>query len=80
MKPDDDHACQPLYGDAGELVVVVHGDPGMSDADRAALAELVEAARRKFEADDAASGGELSRRQALSRERIRERNARLRGR
>ena len=78
-RPDDDHLCQPLYDEHGDLTAVVHGDPGMSPQARAALAELVEAARRRFEADDAASGGELSSRQAAAQQRIRERNARLLG-
>lgn len=78
-KPDDDHVCQPLYDTDGQLAAVVRGDPHMSPEARAALAELVELAREDFEARDAASGGELSRRQEAARQRIRERNRRLFG-
>lgn len=78
MKPDDDHTCMPMYDEQGNLTAVVHGDPGISDEARVALADVIAAARRLHAIADA--DGELSRRQAAGRERIRERNARLFGR
>ena len=78
-KPDDGRVCQPMFGGDGELIAVVHGSPDMSAEARKALAEVVAAARRMFAERDAASGGEMSRRQEAAFRRIRERNARLRG-
>lgn len=63
-EPDDDHVCQPMCDADGNLTAVVHGDPNMSDRARAALAELVEAARRRFAEDDA--DGQISARQGDS--------------
>jgi hypothetical protein len=74
---DDDHVCQPVYDESSALTAVVHGSPDMSDATRAALAELVEAAKRRFAEDDA--DGQISARQEAAMERVRERNRRLRG-
>lgn len=75
--PDDDHECIPLYDPAGNLTAVVHGDPNMSTAARAALAEVIEIAQRDMETRP--DRDELEARQAAGRERIQERNARLFG-
>ena len=76
--PDDDHVCQSLLGDEGEVAAVVHGDPDMSPQARTALAALIVAARRRHAAMPAEERAEMERRQADSRRRIRERNARPR--
>ena len=42
----DEHVCHPLLDASGELVAVVRGKAGMSPEARAALLDVVEAAKR----------------------------------
>lgn len=49
-----DHRCEPVYDTAGNVIGRALVDPGMSDAGRDALAELVAAAIRRHDALDAA--------------------------
>lgn len=77
MNPDG-HRCEAILGDDGEVIAVAHMDPNASDEARMHLRNIVEAARRQFQADVAADPTILER-QTAARERIRERNQRLRG-
>lgn len=74
----DDHRCEPVFDADGNVIARALVSPGMSEEGRKALAELVEAARRVFEARCEVDPSILQR-QAASTARIRERNARLRG-
>lgn len=50
----DAHRCELICDDDGEVIAVARMDPDASPEARAALRELVDAARRQFAADMAA--------------------------
>lgn len=72
--PSGAHRCEVLVAEHGAVVAVAHMSPGAPPATRAALGELVAAARRTFEAEVSAAPS-ISERLA----RIGARNARLAG-
>lgn len=77
--PDvDGMRCEVLVDEAGEVIASARVSPDITDEGRAALAELVDAARRKF-AEDLAADPSIAERQEASRARIAERNRRIRG-
>lgn len=72
----DDHTCQPLFDDAGNLVASVRAAPDLDERGRQALLSLVEAARRLQAEEDAAdpvAAADRARRQAEGIARIRAR-------
>lgn len=74
----DDHRCEPLYDDAGNLVASVRVSPDLDEKGRRALLSLVEAAKRLQAEQDAAdpeAAAERARRQADGIARIRVRAA-----
>jgi hypothetical protein len=74
----DGIACHVLGDDGtGQPIRYQGGDEPLTAEGEAALRNLIAAARRQFEADDV--DGQISARQAASRKRIRERNARICG-
>lgn len=77
MKPDDGHTCRPLLDDDGQVAASVHGQHPMSPEAEQAMRALVAAAIRLHESDPDRAAKDA--RQAASLERIRARNARLRG-
>lgn len=77
-RPDDDHVCQPILGEAGELLAVAHVSPDISPEARAALGDLIAAVHRMWDAKPPEVRTEIERRQAASRERIAAMNRRLR--
>ncbi len=77
MNPDG-HRCQPILGEDGEVVAVARMDPNASPETRAALRNVIEAARRRQE-EEMAADPSIADRYAAGQARIRERNRRLRG-
>lgn len=53
MNPDG-HRCEPVYNEDGEVIAVARVAPDADERTRAALAELVTAARRRFAAESEA--------------------------
>lgn len=78
MANDDGMRCEVITDDSGEVIAVARVSPDLSETGRAALMELIAAARRQFEADMAADPT-IAERQAAAMARIRERSRRLRG-
>lgn len=74
----DDHRCEPVFDESGQVIGRALVSPGMSEEGKRALAEVVAAARRMFEVRCVADPSILVR-QAAGRARIRALNARLRG-
>lgn len=75
---DDDHRCELLRNDAGEVIARIRVSPDLDERGRAALTALVAAAARKFE-EDCAADPTIGERQAAAVERIHARVRRLRG-
>lgn len=70
----DDHLCEPLFDDAGNLVASVRVSPDLGEDGRQALLNIVEAAKRLQAEEDAAdpeAAAERARRQAEGIARIR---------
>ena len=70
--------CRPLLDDDGQVIASVRGAEPLSPEAQAAMRELVAAVIRMEQADP--DRDEKAARQAAAMERVRERNARLRGR
>ncbi len=74
----DNHVCQPFADRDGQIIGLVHMAPDVSEETREALANLVEAARR-VQAEGVEAEPSITEGFEPGQERIRERNARLRG-
>jgi len=77
----DDHRCEPLFDAAGHLIAHALVSPDLDERGRAALLNVVEAARRLVAEQDAADpegAADRDARYPAGQERIRERNQRLR--
>ncbi len=73
-----DHVCRPFADRDGQIIGTILMAPDVSEETERALAGLVEAARR-VHAERVAADPTLTERFEAGQERIRERNARLRG-
>jgi hypothetical protein len=78
-KPDDDHTCQLVTDADGTVIASVHAEPGALVDPRfsGAMADLIAAACRRWDADP--DRAEMDARQDAARERNRARLARIRG-
>lgn len=73
----DREECRPLLDDDGQAIVNVRGRHPLSPAAEGAMRDLIAAATRRYDAD--LDRAEMDARYDASVERIRARNARLRG-
>jgi hypothetical protein len=73
MTTPDGHRCEVITDEQGNMIATAHVSPNITDAGRAALADLIDVVRRQFEADLAADPT-IGERQEASQRRIRERN------